>query len=457
MNVQKFVRRVRLPVPVEEAFAWHERRGALERLIPPWEPVEILESSQGVGEGQVVGEGQRVKLRSRVGPLPVVWVVEHRDYKPGRQFRDVALCGPFSYWDHLHAFEPEGPSDCILEDRIEYRIPAGVLGRTLAAGHVERQLQRMFRYRHDTTLADLKMHAAWADWPRLRVAVSGSHGLVGSALVPVLTTGGHEVVRLRRRQSDNHVAVHGTDGAEGTDAVVHLAGENIAAGRWSPSQKRQLRDSRVEVTRTLCENLARLAQPPRTLVCASAIGFYGNQGDEWVDEQSPSGEGFLAEVCQQWEAACAPARDAGIRVVNLRFGAVLSPRGGALAKMVTPFRLGLGGRVGDGRQYVSWISIDDAVGTIHHAVMNDQVAGPVNAVAPNPATNQEFTRTLAAVVRRPALVPVPATAARLALGEMADGLLFCSTRVRPLRLDESGYRFRHVQLEHALRHVLGAW
>jgi uncharacterized protein (TIGR01777 family) len=240
---------------------------------------------------------------------------------------------------------------------------------------------------------------------------------------------------------------------EGIDAVVHLAGENIAA-RWTATQKAKIRDSRVRGTQLLCETLARLSSPPQVLVSASAIGYYGDRGEEILTEESPPGRGFLPEVCRAWEAATEAAKQRGMRVVILRLGMVLSAAGGALAKMLPPFRLGLGGMVGSGRQYMSWIALDDVVGTIQHAIVTDALQGPTNAVAPQAVTNQEFTRTLGKALGRPTLLPLPAFAARLMFGEMADELLLASTRVQPTKLLGSGYRFRYPELEDALRHVL---
>lgn len=294
------------------------------------------------------------------------------------------------------------------------------------------------------------------------IAVSGSSGLVGSTLLPFLTTGGHRVTRLvRRPASGDEVAWDIAQGVkdlsrlEGVDAVVHLAGENIAAARWTAARKEEIRRSRVEGTRRLCESLARLSRRPKALVSASAIGFYGNRGDEILREDSAPGSDFLAQVCREWEAATEPASRAGIRAVQLRFGMILSPAGGALKKMLLPFKLGAGGRIGSGRQFMSWIGIDDAVGAIHHAIVTESLQGPVNAVSPTPVTNTEYTRTLARVLSRPAIAPMPAFAARLAFGEMADALLLASQRVLPTRLQTTGYRFRYPELEGALRHLLG--
>jgi len=243
-------------------------------------------------------------------------------------------------------------------------------------------------------------------------------------------------------------------GSEEPDAVVHLAGENIAAGRWTERQKARIRDSRVKGTRLLCDLLARYSPPPKALVCASAVGYYGDRGDEILKEESASGSDFLSDVCGEWEAATQTAVERGIRVVNLRIGVVLSPLGGALAKMLTPFKLGAGGVIGSGRQYMSWIALDDAVRAFHFALTNQSLHGPVNAVAPNAVTNRDFTRTLGRVLSRPTVFPMPAFAARLAFGEMADALLLASTRVQPARLLAGGFTFRYPDLEGALRHLL---
>jgi uncharacterized protein (TIGR01777 family) len=242
---------------------------------------------------------------------------------------------------------------------------------------------------------------------------------------------------------------------EGFDAVIHLAGENIAEGRWTEPKKVRIRESRTKPTRALSEALAKLNNPPRTLVSASAIGFYGHRGDEILREGSAPGSGYLPEVCLGWEGATASAVQKGIRVVHLRFGGVLATTGGALAKMLPPFRMGVGGKVGDGKQYMSWIALDDVMGAIHHVLITDRLIGPLNAVAPNPVTNSEFTKTLGRVLSRPTLFPVPAAAARIAFGEMADALLLASARVIPARLVETGYQFRYPELEGALRHLLG--
>jgi uncharacterized protein len=295
------------------------------------------------------------------------------------------------------------------------------------------------------------------------VAVSGASGLVGATLVSSLEAGGHRVIPLvRRAPRPDEDALHWDPssgaitpaGSAVADAIIHLAGNSIMGLRWTAGKKRQIRESRTTATRLLVHTLTRLAKPPAVLVCASGIGYYGSRGDEMLSEESRPGTGFLAELAREWEAATAPAIAQGIRVVNLRLGIVLSASGGALATMLIPFRLGLGGVIGDGTQWMSWIALDDVIGAIRHALATDMLRGPVNAVAPAPVTNAEFTRTLGRVLGRPALVPLPAFAARLALGEMADELLLTSQRVVPARLQASGYRFRHQTLEDALRAAL---
>lgn len=291
----------------------------------------------------------------------------------------------------------------------------------------------------------------------MRVLVSGSTGFIGTRLVAALKNEGHEVMRLVRRKRGTPEPellwspdddVMEVDRLDGVEAAVHLSGETIAT-RWNAGKKREIRHSRVKTTTFLAEVLAHMAKPPRVLVSASAIGIYGDRGDEVLSEDSAAGSGFLAQVCTEWEAATGAAEAAGIRVAHLRIGVVLDPQGGALKLMLPAFRLGLGGRLGNGTQYMSWISADDLVGVILFALRNDGLVGPVNAVAPNPVTNAEFTRALAHAMRRPALAPVPAIALRLVLGEMADETLLASAKVNPRKLTAAEYRFKDPTLEMA--------
>jgi uncharacterized protein len=297
----------------------------------------------------------------------------------------------------------------------------------------------------------------------MKILISGSHGLVGSALKKSVTYEGHEAFTLVRRapQSESEIEWHPNRGSltttplEEMDAVVHLAGESIAEGRWTEEKKKRIRDSRVDGTTLLSTALASLERPPKTFVCASAIGYYGNRGDELLTEESAPGDDFLARVCVEWEKATEPAAaEKGIRVVNARFGIILSAAGGALAKMLPPFRMGVGGKVGSGKKWMSWIALDDVIAGIKFAISDESLIGPVNFVAPNPVTNEEFTKTLGKVLSRPTIFPVPEFAARLAFGEMADALLLSSQQVAPRRLNESGCHFEYSDLTSALRHLL---
>ena len=296
----------------------------------------------------------------------------------------------------------------------------------------------------------------------MKVLIAGASGLIGSALIPALEAEGAEVTRLvrsfaRAGEIEWHPNQDQIDASrlKGFDAVINLAGENIAGGRWTDDQKRKIRDSRVNGTHLLSEAIAKLSKRPGVFVCASATGIYGDRGDEILDEQSDSGGGFLAGVCREWEMATGPAVQAGVRTVNLRFGPILAREGGMLAKLLTPFKMGMGGKVGTGKQYISWVAIDDAVGAIKIALHDESIRGPVNVVSPNPVTNEVFTKTLGHVLSRPTALAIPAFAAKLAFGEMADEMLLVSQRVMPKRLIEAGYDFQQPELESALRKHLG--
>ena len=296
----------------------------------------------------------------------------------------------------------------------------------------------------------------------MKVLIAGASGLVGSALIPALEAEGGEVTRLVRTSAGageiewhpNNDQIDATK-LEGFDAIINLAGENIAGGRWTDDVKRKIHDSRVNGTHLLSEAIAGLKQQPKVFLCASATGIYGDRDEETLDEQSDSGGGFLAGVCREWEQATEPASAAGVRTVNLRFGPILAREGGMLAKLLTPFKMGMGGKVGSGKQYISWVAIDDVVGAIKLALKDESIRGPLNIVSPRPVTNEEFTKTLGHVLSRPTALSVPAFAARLAFGEMADEMLLTSQRVIPKRLNDAGYEFEFPELEGAFRKYLG--
>jgi len=442
---------VDLPVPIAEAFAYHERSGALDRLIPPWQNV-VIESSD-----RSLQPGSRVVLKTSLAGIPMRWVAEHRVYDPPNRFEDVALSGPFASWDHQHRFRSVTPVSSQLTDHVEYEVPLGALGRTFGGSFVRGQLRSMFAYRHRVTHDDLATAARY-DLKPITIGITGATGLVGDALVPFLSLMGHQPLGAKRDGTDADTTFGIEQGSwNDCEAVIHLAGKSIAEKRWSSQVKQQIRSSRVEPTRRLCETLATLAKPPKVLLCASAIGIYGDRGDERLDETSSIGNDFLAEVGHAWEDACEPARQAGIRVVNLRFGIILSPRGGALAKILLPTKLCAGGRMGSGTQRWSWIAMDDVLGAIYHCLATETLHGPVNLTAPQSVTNAEFAATLGRVLNRPAMIPAPAFALRIALGEMADALLLSSADVAPSALLSSSYPFRFANLEVALSHMLGCW
>lgn len=453
-------RTTRVPFSAEQVWAWHTRPGAFERLTPPWERVRVLGRTGGLEDGATA------TLELQVGPVPIRWVAEHRDVVAGRQFVDVQREGPFARWSHLHAFEPDGEGACVLRDRIECELPGGGAGAALGRGHVRHMLESLLRYRHDTLLADLTAHHGVT--PR-RFAVSGATGFVGRALVAFLTTGGHEVVRLVRRETaagggDPASRVCEWDPARGTidaaaldgvDAVIHLAGASIAGARWTPARKRLLMASRVEGTTLLARTLAGLGRRPDAFVSVSAVGIYGDRGDEVLEDAASPGTGFLADMAQAWERAADPAREAGIRTAHPRLGLVLSPAGGALERLLPPFRLGVGGPIGSGRQWMASASMDDTVDLLTWSALTPEVHGAFNAVTPDVVRNATFARTLGRVLGRPAVLPVPAAALTLAFGEMAREALLASQRAMPTLLEQTGYRFRHATLEAALQHVLG--
>lgn len=442
-----FEHRSTLPFPATDVYAWHTRPGALRRLIAPWSGVEVIDERGPF-------ETREVVLSMPVGPARVRWTARHEGVDPGRAFRDVMVSGPFTRWEHTHSFEP-AETGSVLVDHVDYTLPMGGLGEGVAGDQVQAMLERTFTFRHRRTAEDLAAHAGRA--PRT-FAVSGASGLVGTALCAFLETGGHTVRRFVRRSAgpgevrwDPKTGTVAPGGLDGVDVVVHLAGENVGE-RWTAERKRAVMESRDQGTRTLAKAAA--AAGVKTFLSASAIGFYGDRGDE-IDETTPSGEGFLAEVCRAWEDAAKPAADAGARVVNLRIGVVLSTEGGALAKLLPPFRAGLGGPVGSGRQGMSWIALDDVLRAILHVAFADDVAGPVNVTAPHPVAQADFAKTLGSVLGRPAILPLPAFAVTTMFGEMGKEVLLGGQYVKPRRLQESGFTWLRPELRPALAWELG--
>lgn len=437
--------------PITDVFDWHARPGAFTRLSPPWQPMRLVSEATSLRDGRA----------TLALPGGLRWVAEHQpdDYDPPRRFVDAiggdqlaALPARKALrWRHVHDFADLGDGRTRVIDRVDTSVPGALL-------------RPMFVYRHRQLADDLAAHrrAAERGLPPLTVAVTGSSGLVGAALTAFLRTGGHRVIALVRRPA------RGADERQwdprdpdpglfdGVDAVIHLAGASIA-GRFTDEHREAIRDSRIGPTRRLAELLGRAGTKPAVLVSASAIGFYGyDRGDETLTEDSARGDGFLADVVHDWEAATAPAEQAGVRVVRVRTGIVQSPQGGTLKLLRPLFSAGLGGRLGSGRQWLSWIGLDDLVDVYHRGLWDTDLSGAVNAVAPQPVRNSDYTAVLARVLRRPAVLPVPALGPRLLLGAQGARELACaSQRVNPAKLAAADHRFRQPDLEEALRHLLG--
>jgi uncharacterized protein (TIGR01777 family) len=432
---------------VADVFSWHTRPGAIARLTPPWLPVRVLSEASSLRDGQAV-----------LGlPGGLRWTAVHQpaDYDPPHAFADE-LAAPLLSWRHLHQFSVTGERATLVTDVVETPLPARVL-------------RPMLVYRHRQLAADLAALARSRQMAReigtkdpLTIAVTGSGGLIGTALTALLTTSGHQVIRLVRRPP-RHAGERywrpedpAPELLDGADALIHLAGASIG-GRFTPARKAEIRDSRILPTRRLAELASRAPEPLKAFVTASAVGIYGpDRGDEVLTEDSPRGEGFLADVVADWEDAVRPAATAGIRTVQVRTGIVQTPRGGMLRLLSPLFEAGLGGRLGSGKQWLAWIGLDDLLDVYRRAVLDAGLSGPVNAVAPEPVRNEDYTRALASVLRRPALLPVPGFGPRLLLGaEGAREIAQASQYVRPERLIGAGHEFRQPELEGALRHLFG--
>ena len=468
--------RLSVPVPAAEVFAWHERPGAFERLTPPWQTVRV-EHMEGIRTGD--------RAVFRVGPGPGVrWVAEHRGYSDACQTRDGGVCqfedvqieGPFASWTHTHRMFDEGDGASVLEDHVEAGLPGGVIAEALGGGAARAEFARLFGYRHRVTAEDLRRHAAWGaaqGGRKLTVAITGASGLLGRQLAAFLTTGGHRVVRLVRSRGEAGALSRGPlEGAvywnpatgeidmgalrqAAPDAVVHLAGESVFGLAYTADKKRRIWESRTQGTDLLARSIAQLDPKPQVFLSASASGFYGDRGAAMTTEADGPGVGFLADVSRAWEAATAPAEDAGIRTAHLRTGLALSPSGGMLGVLGTATGFGLGGWVGDGQDQWAWIAADDWVYAVHHLLGLGDARGPYNLSAPAPASSKAFVKTLGDVLHRPALVSVPRGLVRALGGEAAREIALASVHMLPVRLEDSGFAFTYPTLEPALRHLYG--
>lgn len=453
-----FCSQVQIETPRKFAFRWHEFDGAFNRLTPAWEPVEMVSKTGGIADGEV-------QLRVKVGPLKLKVTARHSRFVQDQQFFDEMVGGPFKVWEHFHKFDDGLHGEkTILTDQIRYQIKLGWLGHLVAGRMVRKKLERLFAYRHQVTKNEIEDHFQFADQTPKTIAVTGATGLIGKSICDFLKGGGHRVIELPRFRDDDFSEAGWNpesgkicfgDEIRSVDCILHLAGYGVADKRWNKRVKELIRTSRVDATRRMVDYLESHQMSPESFICASAAGYYGDRGAEPLDEDAAPGEGFLAETCQQWEDACEFRNSRSTRVANLRFGLILSAGGGALTKMLTPFKFFLGGSLGSGQQFWSWISFFDTLRAIHYTVMNPEVSGPVNLVAPQPVTQKSFANSLATVLRRTSFVPLPRMMLRLAVGEMAEELLLASANIECKKLTDCGFRFVHPKLEDALRFELG--
>ena len=466
----RFTSTLKVNHSVERLFSWHENPGAYERLTPPFEPVAVKYRKGNIDGGEV---------HIKIPFIPLIWVAKHHSYKKNVQFMEDQASGPFvgplpfwnGSWHHEHLFDKVDENTSVLTDDIAYDFPMDPFGSIFGGWYTTKRLKQMFAYRRHVTKNDLDAQGKYEGRP-LDIAVTGGSGLVGSGLMPYLTTAGHKVENIvRGRPKKGQLCWNINKGTisslEGKDAVVHLAGEPInkpLGGKipipWTEWKRKEILESRVEGTRLIAEHLASLNKKPKVLVCASAIGYYGDRGEELLSENAEKGSDYFSHVVSEWEAAAKPAIDAGIRVVFLRLAPVMSPLGGALQVLSLPAMLGSSPPVAGGKQWWSWVSIDDAIGSIYHSIITETLSGAVNVASPNPVRQKEWASTLAKVFwgrlgKLTTLIPIPGFVLKTFLGEFGDVLALSSIKADSSKLIDSGYKFRFNNLEDCFRHLLG--
>lgn len=451
-----YIKQTKINAPVETLFSWHESNGAISRLTPPWAPLELI-SRQGEG----IQKGVKVTFRIRLFKIPMIWEAEHIEYQENKVFKDRQTKGPFSKWEHTHHFIEDGSTHSVMEDKVYFKLPFGLLSRPFY-GFAKKEFERMFSYRHRVLKYDLEHHMGTDK--KKRILISGASGTIGSILVPFLRTCGHEVIRLVRKNKDllndevfwdPYNDILDLEKVGPLDAVINLNGVDISRGRWTKKQKKQIVDSRIIPTRLLVKKMINLDPKPGVFISSSAIGYYGDGENKTLSESSDMGNCFISKVCKQWEDASVDAQEAGIRTIQLRIGVVLTPAGGALARMETPFKVGCGVRLSHGEQYMSWISMEDTLSGILHILNHQNINGPVNLVAPNPVTNKEFSTLLARVYSKKVFFVMPRFVATALWGQMGQETLLTSARVRADKLLDNGFSFQHETLFPALKEMLG--
>lgn len=445
---------------VEDVFNWHLRPRMLERCLPPWEDIRVLSSA-----GRPDHLGSKIAIDGKtIGPFRSKIEMQYTHYVANESFKALQTTGFFSNYEYETIITPQSSHTCEMIDQFEFTHDYPKIASFFINRSFRERLSRILVYKHEMIDHDLTLLEKYPFQQPLKVLISGSHGLIGKNLSHFLEFAGHDVWHLSRSQSkqgeqtivwDPYAPPAGVELFEGFDAVIHLAGENIAKGRWTKKKKEQILESRSKGTETLVEILKKLKRPPKIYINASAVGYYGNRGSDVVNEESQAGEAlFISEVCEHWERASRELEERGVRVVQSRFGVVLSSAGGALKQMLLPFKWGLGGKLGHGHQYISWVSIDDVIGALYHIMMTQALTGPVNIVSPQPVMNMVFCKKLAKRLKRWIGPPLPEFVVHLLFGQKGEELLLTSTRVEPLRLLETGYTFLYPNLSQALQHVV---
>ncbi len=449
-----FQKQSNLSCSAGDLYDWHGRKGAFERLVPPWKRLNVVSRKGGI---EIDSE---IRIRVRRFGMSRDWFARISSHEDGHFFEDEQVEGPFAQWRHRHEFTETDPGQCRLSDSIDYELPGGKLGSLIGGGYARSELERVFRYRHAITKSDLSIWSRYRGQSRLRFLVSGGYGMIGQRLVAFLRSQGNEVSVLSRHPKAGDIGWDPEKGEiekdklDGFDVVLHLAGKNLADGRWNEKLKAQIWKSRVDGTRLLVDAMRKADQPPKVFACVSGVGYYGDTGDETIGEPAPLGRGYLAELCEAWEAAALSASDFAERTLLLRTGVVIDASGGALPKMLLPFRLGLGGPLGNGRQWMSWIALEDWIAATHYLIREGK-SGSYNLVSPRPVRNRAFTKALGDAISRPTVFPAPASLLKLAVGEFATEGLLSSCRAEPMRLIGSGYRFQYEDIGDAIRFVLG--
>lgn len=446
--MQNYIKKSQMPVPADRLFAWHENPCAIERLTPPWNNVKVIRKDIGLNPGS------EVHLKTYIGPIPVTWVARHTSYQPGKEFSDIQVKGPFARWLHHHRMIPKNKEQSFLEDEVQYQMYAG-LGNVIA----KRSIEQLFHYRHTILRQDFEVQNSFPT-PRMTIAITGGSGLIGLELSTFLRSAGHKVISIvRKKTKENEILWNINSGQieqeklEGIDAVIHLAGENISSGRWTKEKKKNIEESRVNSTKLLVKALNTLRKPPKVFISTSAIGYYGGNNTTPPAEEAPAGHNFLADVCKKWESAARGFKRG--RLVIPRLGVVLSPKGGMLNKMLLPFKIGLGGKVGPGQQLISWISIDDLIYHFYRVLLTPSIEGPVNMCSPQMVSNLYFSRILASTLNRPCFFSIPTFIIKLLFGKMGEEAILSNSGAEPAKLQNAAFPFYHPDLSSALTHLLG--